>query len=463
MRNVPRIVIAGTASGVGKTTFALGLIAALRGRGLRVQPFKCGPDYLDPTYHALAAGVPCRNLDTWMLPPAAMRELFARATAGCDLAVVEGVMGLHDGRGGARDVGSTAEIAKLLDAPVLVVLDVGKLSRSAGALALGYAAFDPDVRVAGFLLNQVGTDRHRRWVAEGVAERTDLPVLGYLPKQARITLPGRHLGLVPATEHGAGAPALDAIRAQIAATADLDAVLALARAAGPLAPVRPELFPSVVSGDRVRIGIARDAAFGFYYEDNLDLLRAWGAHLVEVSPLADQALPRDLDGLYLGGGFPELHAAALAANAAFRRGVVEAARSGLPIYAECGGLMYLAERLVDLQGTCHEMAGIVPGISVMQRARVRMGYVKAMTLKASLLAPVGVPIRGHEFHWSSMDPPDAQWAAYRVDGGRLEGVIGGSVGNVLASYLHVHFGSDPSLAPRFVDACRAWRIAEVPR
>lgn len=463
MTSVPRIVIAGTASGVGKTTFTLGLIAALRARGLRVQPFKCGPDYLDPTYHTLAAGVPCRNLDTWMVPPAAMLELFARATASCDLAVIEGVMGLHDGRGGAREVGSTAEIARRLDAPVLLVADVGKLSRSAGAMVLGYAAFDPHVRVAGVLLNQVGTERHRRWVTEGIAEQTDLPIVGHLPKRAAVSLPERHLGLVPATELGAHATALYAIRTQVEATADLDAVLALARAAGPIAHGPAVLFPTTAPAERVRVGLARDAAFGFYYEDNLDLLRAWGAELVEVSPLADPALPPDLDGLYLGGGFPELHGAALAANAGFRRSVAEAARAGRPMYAECGGLMYLAEWLVDLEGNRHAMAGIVPGTSMMQQARVRMGYVEATVLRDSPLAPAGASIRGHEFHWSCMVPPDARRAAYRADGDRLEGIVAGPTGNVLASYLHVHFGSDPSLAPRFLTACRARRSAGVPR
>jgi len=463
MTGVPRIVIAGTASGVGKTTFSLGLIAALRARGFRVQPFKCGPDYLDPTHHTLAAGVPCRNLDTWMVPPTAMLELFARATANCDLAVIEGVMGLHDGRGGARDLGSTAEIAKRLEAPVLLVADVGKLSRSAGALALGYAAFDREVRVAGVLLNQVGTERHRLWATEGVAERTTLPVLGYLPKKAPVALPERHLGLVPATEVEGMARSLEAIREQIEATVDVEGILKVARAAGPAPVADGALFPGAPQTPDVRIGLARDAAFGFYYEDNLDLFRAWGADLVEVSPLADPALPSDLDGLYLGGGFPELHGEALAANGGFRRSVAEAARVGLPIYAECGGLMYLAEWLVDLEGARHAMAGIVPGTSVMQRGRVRMGYVEATALRESPLAPAGASIRGHEFHWSSMDPPDARWAAYRVDGDRLEGVVAGPTENVLASYLHVHFGSDPSLAPRFVAACRVQRAAGVPR
>lgn len=457
---VPRVIIAGTASGVGKTTFTVGLMAALQARGLRVQPFKCGPDYLDPTYHTLAASLPCRNLDTWMLTPEVMTGLFTHAVTGADLAVIEGVMGLHDGRGGAGARGSTAEVAKLLRAPVLLVIDTAKLSRSAGAMALGYQTFDPDVRIAGLLLNRVGTERHRRWVTEGIEERVRIPILGYLPHQASVVLPERHLGLAPAREVEDVAGSLAAIREQVEATVDVEGILALAHTAGPT-PAGRALFPETPPQSKVRIGLAHDAAFGFYYQDNLDLLRAWGAELVVVSPLRDHILPPDLHGLYIGGGFPELHARELTANRSLRQQIAEAAGDGMPVYAECGGLMYLAESLVDLEGQQHGMVGAVPGTSVMQRSRVRMGYVTATAIRDSILARAGVSLMGHEFHWSSMAPPDPRHAAYRIseDGNRLEGIVAGSAGNILASYLHLHFGSDLRLMHRFLERCRVWRRA----
>lgn len=457
-QRVPRVIIAGTGSGVGKTTFTLGLIAAFRARGLRVQPFKCGPDYLDPTYHTLAASAPCRNLDTWMLEPEVTTGLYTCAVAGADVAVIEGVMGLHDGRGGAGERGSTAEVAKLLRAPVVLVIDAGRLSRSAGAMVLGYQAFDPDVWIAGVLLNQVGTERHRHWVAEGIGERTTIPILGYLPKQAPVALPERHLGLVPAREVEDVAGSLAAIREQVEATVDVEGILTLARTAEPIPAAGRALFPETPPQTEVRIGLAHDAAFGFYYEDNLDLLRAWGAELVAMSPLQDRTFPAELQGLYIGGGFPELHAGRLAANRSFRQQIAEAAGDGMPVYAECGGLMYLAESLVDREGERHAMVGAVPGTSVMERSRVRMGYVRATAVRDSILAQAGVTVKGHEFHWSSMAPPDPRDAAYRIpgDGARLEGIVGGPTGNILASYLHLHFGSDLRLIHRFLDRCRAW-------
>lgn len=336
-------------------------------------------------------------------------------------------------------------------------------------MALGYQAFDPDVWIAGLLLNQVGTERHRRWVTEGIQERTGIPILGHLPKQAPVKLPERHLGLVPAGEVEDVSRSLAAIREQVEATVNVEEILALARAAAPLPTGDRALCPERPPQRKVRIGLARDAAFGFYYEDNLDLLRAWGAELVAVSPLRDHILPPDLQGLYIGGGFPELHARELATNRSFRRQIAEAAGDGMPVYAECGGLMYLAESLVDLEGERHGMVGAVPGTSVMQRSRVRLGYVTATAVRDSILSPAGVTLMGHEFHWSNMAPPDPRYAAYRIpeacselgrrDGDRLEGIVAGPAGNILASYLHLHFGSDLQLMHRFLERCRVWMRA----
>lgn len=451
---IPRLVIAGASSGVGKTTIVAGLIAALRRRGLKVQPFKVGPDYLDPTYHTLASSLPCRNLDGWMLPDGALRTLFFRAAARAHLALIEGVMGLYDGRGGAGEDGSTAEIAKRLRAPVLLVLDAAKVSRSAGAMALGYKAFDLGLPLAGFLLNGIASARHLGWAREAVEKATGLPVLGSLPKGMEVRLPKRHLGLVAAAEDPEVPAALERIGQQIETNFDLEAILEIGAGAPPL--LKPEhvgLFP-VEPVAPSRIAVARDAAFSFYYEDSLDLLEAWGATLVPVSPLRDPALPDDVHGLYLGGGFPELHAAGLEANASFRGAVRDAAAEGMPIYGECGGLMYLAQAIVTFEGRCHEMVGLTPGRSTMQRKRARIGYVEAEALQDVLFLRAGQRIRAHEFHWSDLPGPERS-AAYRTlaPEARREGFVAGPAQNVLGTYLHLHLGSDPALPRRFVAAC----------
>lgn len=456
---LPRLVVAGTTSGVGKTTVAAGIIAAFGARGLQVQPFKCGPDYIDPSYHTLAAGLPCRNLDSWMLSRTAMLELFAHAARAADVAIIEGVMGLYNGRGGQDEAGSTAEIAKGLRAPVVLVVDADKTSRSAGAIVLGYQKFDPSLPLAGVVLNHIGSPNHLRWATEAIEHEAGVRVLGYLPKSADLTLPARHLGLVPAAEQEKLAASMEKIRRQVETTVDLEALLALARGAAPLPPVAaPRLFPAQEQPVRAHIAVAQDAAFSFYYQDNLDLLAAWGARLSFVSPLWNAGLPADIQGLYIGGGFPEMYARELAANSSFKRGVREAAEAGVPIYGECGGLMYLCEGIIDFEGQRHEMVGLVGGWAAMQRQRVRMGYAVAEVWQDSILARRGQHLRGHQFHWSELAPPPPDQAAYRIlepaDG--WEGFVVGPRGRVLGSYLHLHFGADPSLARRFIEACADW-------
>ena len=463
----PRVVIAGVRSGVGKTTFACALLAALTRRGLRAAPFKAGPDYLDPTYHARAAGAPCRNLDTWLLPPDAVRALFGRAAAPAAVAVVEGVMGLYDGRaagadGAGEEEGSTAHLAKLLDAPVLLVVDAAGTARTAAAVVLGCQRFDPAVRLAGVLLSGIASERHRELVSGPVERATGLPVLGHLPRRPELALPARHLGLVPAGEHGVGEAFFDRLAAQAEATVDVDAILAIARGAPPLpAGDLSRLFPPAGPGARARIALAQDDAFHFYYQDGLDLLRAHGADLLPFSPLRDAALPPGAQGLYLGGGFPEVFAAGLAANTPLRAAVRRAAAAGLPVYAECGGLMYLGRELVDAGGRAHPMAGVLPVRSEMGATRVTVGYRQATSRRRSPLLAPGQAVRGHEFHWSTLDAPaPPATAAYDLAGadGRplgAEGFVAGPGGNVLASYLHLHFGADPRLAAAFVAACAA--------
>jgi cobyrinic acid a,c-diamide synthase len=454
------ILIAGASSGTGKTTFATGLIAALRKKGYRVQPFKAGPDYLDPTYHSLAAGegFASRNLDTWMLPPDNLLELYQRAAQKADIAVIEGVMGLYDGKNGVSEEGSSAALAKLLGAPVLAVINIGSISRTAGAIALGLQKFDPELNLVGFLLNKAGSPTHYQWAKEAVEGATGLPVVGGLPKGQEWTFPERHLGLIPAGENQELARlevVIEKLVEQLNATVDLEAIARLATAAQPESyTTATKLFPTQPIAPRIRLGIAQDAAFGFYYQDNLDLLTACGAELVPFSPLADAELPPDLDGLYIGGGFPEVFAARLTANTRMQAAIRRVAGRGLPIYAECGGLMYLGRELVDFDGQVYPMVGLLPYRTQMQNRRVKLGYTEVQAAQTGhpFLLP-GESVRGHEFHWSLLEGDfDPQQAAYTIpaQAGRCEGWL---KGNVLASYIHLHFGASANLAPRLVEWC----------
>jgi cobyrinic acid a,c-diamide synthase len=456
-----RIVIAGTHSGVGKTTVTVGLIDALRRRGLSVQPFKVGPDYIDPTYHALAAGRPCRNLDTWMLPPARVRSCFERAAATADVALIEGVMGLYDGSEYEDESGSTAEVAKLLRAPVVLVLDAGQLARSAGAIALGYQRFDEALPVVGFIVNRVASARHAQGVTAAIERATGLPVLGWLPRTEDLQIPERHLGLIPTAEPGRWREFARAAGAAVTKHLELDRLLAIA--AQVTAEIREDAADSFLTPDpwpltpaRPVIALARDEAFTFTYEDNLNLLRAAGAEIVSFSPLRDESLPERTAGVLLCGGFPEVYAQQLSANRALHAELRAAHHQRLPFYAECGGLMYLTEAIQDCSGGTHSMVGLLPGRCAMGE-RLSLGYRVARSAGASWFLNEGEEIRGHEFHYSAWhdrpaDLPPAYVLLPRSGGceARLEGA---RVGNLWASYVHVHFGAKPELAGRFVEAC----------
>jgi len=455
-----RLMIAGTQSGVGKTTITVGLIDALRRRGLTVQPFKVGPDYIDPTYHTLAAGRPCRNLDTWMLPPARVKVLFARAAKVADLALIEGVMGLYDGSGYEDESGSPAEVAKLLATPVIVVLDASKLARSAGAIALGYQRFDEGTPVAGFIVNRVASENHGRGVAAAVEKATGLPVLGWLPREPKLLIPERHLGLVPTAEPGPWREFTQAAGDAVGRHLNLDRLLSLARQAPPLdEPASPGGSSERVcaTANRPVIAVARDDAFHFIYEDNLDLLRDAGAEIAFFSPLRDEELPARTAGVILSGGFPEVYAERLSANRLMHAALRAAHQRGLPLYAECGGLMYLAEEIVDGNGATHAMVGLLPGGCVMG-GRLTLGYRIAQSAGDSWFLGEGETIRGHEFHYSTWDgrPHDLP-AAYLLLPRSGEGEPrpeGARVGSLWASYIHIHLGAKPELAGRFVAACQ---------
>ena len=439
---IPRIVIAGTHSGVGKTTVATALMAALTRRGLAVQPFKVGPDFIDPGFHEAACRRVSRNLDGWMLPRETNLEVFARGNAPsarvqagthtppADVAVVEGVMGLFDGRDAASDEGSTAEMAKWLGAPAVLVVDASAIARSAAALVRGFESFDRYLDVAGVLFNRVGGAGHADLLRQACAGQCAAQPLGFLPAQENLAVPSRHLGLTLARE-ALDAALVDRLASWIEDHVDLATVLQLARERS--GPLDVSASPLAFAHFRVRIAVARDAAFCFYYQDNLDLLAACGAELVEFSPIGDRQLPPDIGGIYLGGGYPELHAAKLAANRSMLDAIRGFAAGGAPIYAECGGFMYLTEAIVDLEGREHAMAGVFPTHARMQPRLAALGYVEDGGL------------RGHEFRYSEIDPMPQSIGRFGASGYRMK--------NVIAGYVHRHFLSRPDFAESFVARC----------
>lgn len=449
----PRVlVVAGVASGVGKTTITLGLLEAFRRRGLVVQAFKVGPDFIDPGFHELITGRPSYSLDGWMCGQPHVLATVAREAAGADIAIVEGVMGCFDGFDGTSDDGSTAQVAKWLGAPVVLVIDARAQSRTAAAVVLGCERFDPALNVAAVIANRVGGDVHRRWVEDAIHATCRAVSVGAIARDELLTLPERHLGLVTAVE-GTFTPAHRARLAEIIeASINLDQLLKIA------APLRETALARSAADavpTRARIGVARDTAFQFYYPENLERLRAAGGEIVFWSPQVADTLP-DVDGLYLGGGYPELYARELSGNDRVRKAVRAFAEAGKPIYAECGGLMYLAEALEDPEGVAHPMVGVLPATVRMRPRKLSLGYTEVHFTGDTVLGPAGTTARGHEFHYSTLDPvPDSVSRAWRVEkrrggGGRAEGYV---IGRTLMSYVHLHFASCPEIPRRFVDAC----------
>lgn len=475
--NIPRLVVAAPSSGSGKTTVATGLMAAFSERGLAVSPHKAGPDYIDPGYHALATGRPGRNLDAFMCGPDLMAPLFAHGAAGCDLAVVEGVMGLYDGAAGRGELASTAQVAKLLRAPVVLVVDASSQSRSVAALVHGFASFDPQVRLGGVILNKVGSDRHEVMLREAL-EEAGMPVLGVLRRVPQVAAPSRHLGLVPVAERRADAvSSVAALADQVRAGCDLEALMALARSAPPLAceawapeqallphpaPARNRplsgpapAFEAQGSGDAAPgsgaapvIAVAGGPAFTFSYAEHAELLTAAGAQVVTFDPLRDEALPEGTTGLVIGGGFPEVYAPELSANEPLRKAVAAFAAAGRPVAAECAGLLYLA-RSLDGKPMC----GVLDADARMSE-RLTLGYREAVAVSDSVLAVTGTRLRGHEFHRTVIKPGAGAAPAWGFTHPerRVEGFV---AGGVHASYLHTHWAAEPSVALRFAEAAAA--------
>ena len=460
------LIIAGASSGVGKTTIATGIMGALRGRGLKVAPFKVGPDYIDPGYHSRACGVPCRNLDTWLTSPDVVRSIFSRGSLEADVSVVEGVMGLFDGRTDAGNEGSTAEIVGLIGGEVVLVVDCQRQARSLAPVLSGFASFDPELKLAGTILNNVGSASHARILRNAACE-AGVDVYGVLPRRDNINMPSRHLGLVPAGERDTDGEVLARIIEHVAENVDLDALFSLSEVedttAAALAGTRSGFEDRPGTGGvkdssrlmkkpRVRIAVARDEAFSFYYVDSLEALERAGAELLYFSPLNDGQLP-DCDGLYLGGGFPETFAARLESNVTMRASVMAAVKDGLPTYAECGGLVYLG-REVDVDGERRMMSGAIPLAARMTGRRQALGYVEAAARSDNLLLRAGERVHGHEFHWSAIEWQEDMLAyecfSASEPGGKAEGF---SSGSLLASYVHIHFDGNENAAAHFIDAC----------
>jgi len=455
-RPCPRIVIGGTHSGVGKTSLTLALVAALRRRGHKVQTFKVGPDFLDPSYLAIASGRPCYNLDGWMMGRKYVEGLFARATADADIAVIEGVMGLFDGTGADSLEGSTAEIAAWLKAPVVLAADVYGMARSFAALVKGYATFDRKVRISGVIANLCGSERHGKLLAEALRSASLPPLVAAVPRGGLPGLPSRHLGLVTADSRNLSPQKLDELADAFEANSSLPDILKLAGEAGPLNAKSP---PRRRLPAKVRLGIAFDGAFHFYYRDLLDELEDRGCDLVRFSPAGDSSLPEGLHALYFGGGYPEELAQELSENAPMVADVIKFARSGRPVYAECGGLMYLCRTLEKADGTVHPMAGLLPADTRMHKSFQALSYVEVELHEDSLWGEKGSVARGHEFHYSQLlaNPAGVEgWRpAYIMKkrwGIAPEGE-GFQKGRVLASYAHMHLASRPALLEFFIKTC----------
>lgn len=442
MKSIPRIMIAGTHSGVGKTSVTLGLIKAFQNKGLKVHAFKVGPDYLDPLHHRRITGRPSRNLDSWMCDEH-LEELFQRGSEGADLIVVEGVMGLFDGMSGDSELASTAEVAKRLKMPVVLVADASAMARSFGALIHGYTSFDPDLEFAGVIANRVYGDSHYAYLSQALQGNVKTPLLGYLPPDENVSLPDRHLGLV-APESNEFEAVYENLGRWIEKSLDLDVILRAVEKFPSLPPVATKLF--VPANNSCRVAVARDSAFHFYYEDNLDLLKCRGAELIEFSALKDSEIP-ECDVLILGGGYPEAHAEELAANRSMLGSVKKHAASKA-LYAECGGMMLLCKELIDLEGKRFEMSGIFEETVLMTERCRALGYVEITTLNNSPLGPKGSVARGHEYHYSDIKKSLTGKQAYTLKK-PATGVCkedGMNQNNIQAGYAHIHFASNPKMA-----------------
>lgn len=450
-------IVAGTGSGVGKTTVALGVMEALRKRGFIVQPFKSGPDYIDPGHHRALLKRPSYNLDTWMMGVDGVKKTFCEKAEG--VSVIEGAMGLFDGRDGRSEEGSAAHLSKVLKLPVLLVVDGQKMARSAGAIVRGFETFDTEVDLRWVVFNRVGSPRHARMLMDSLPRGSKVRVIGCLPMDDALSMPERHLGLVTHGDMKKGQWGRLVKRASALVEKHVD----LAPLVGPATPgVARKATPPIKRGGRtrpiVKIAVALDSAFCFYYEENLEMLKSFGAGIEYFSPMKDKSLPDGIGGLYLGGGYPELHAEALEANRALRDEIRGLAKMGLPIFAECGGLMYLGRSIEATPGERYSMAGVFPWRARLLGKRRALGYREVTVARDCPLLKEGGVVRGHEFHYSSISAPaPGVKRAFSFLNGNEDVREGYLYKNTLATYVHLHFASNPAVASGFVDACAAFR------
>jgi cobyrinic acid a,c-diamide synthase len=445
-----RFVLAGTGSGVGKTTFTIGLMKALQEKGKVVQGFKCGPDYIDPSYHTAVTGRVSRNIDSWMFSHDAVRDIVARASMDADVSIIEGVMGFYDGKSPLSDEGSAADISVVTESPVILIVNCASMARSVAAVVKGFQLLSDQPNIVGVIANQVGSVGHYEIAKAAIEQECGIPVIGYLKRETGIDIPSRHLGLIPAIERGELDSFFDKLGALMAETIDLDLLLSLTKA--PVLQETGQLFAEQPAKN-ICIAVAKDAAFNFYYEENLALLRAKGATLQFFSPLANEPVPAEADGLYIGGGFPEEFADTLAKNTVVKTSIREAIAKGLPTLAECGGFMYLTEAITNSQGERHEMLDVIPGEVAMQTKLAALGYREIFGTATNFLIGKDEQAKGHEFHYSSYSGThDAP--AYETKGRFGNKEEGYQTGNLVAGYTHFHFVSNPKLVDNWFTACK---------
>lgn len=455
----PRIVIAGTQSGVGKTTISTGIMRALVLRGINTQPFKVGPDYIDPAFHSFVTSNKSRNLDSWMLDEETLKELFIKNSLNKEISLIEGVMGLYDGFGIEKDMGSSAHVSKILDAPVVLIIDGSGMSSSAAATVLGYKMYDKNVNIEGVIVNNVSGEKHYELLEKAIEKDTGIKCFGYLRKNSNIELESRHLGLVPSVEVENLEKKLDQLANMVEETIDIDGIIKLSKTAS---QVTIKNQKNTVPKKLINIGVALDKAFNFYYQDNLDLLEQLGANLVYFSPLKDKSLPQDIHGLYIGGGFPEVFAKELEGNKAIRQAIKKASLEGMPIYAECGGLMFLTNSITTLENKKYEMVGIYNREARMTKRLQRFGYVHVNINKPCVLSKGDDVVKAHEFHRSALNEIVKENYAYKVDKIRDKRIqnsweCGLIKNNTLGAYAHIHFYANRELATNFINCCKSFK------
>lgn len=451
-----RIVIAGTGSGVGKTTLTIGLMSALKRRGYTVQGYKCGPDYIDPSYHTAVTERISRNLDSWMMDEGVVKDIMERNSVGADISIIEGVMGFFDGKNPETNKGSTAEISMITESPVLLVVNCASMARSAAAIVKGFQCFS-DAKIVGVIANQVGSKGHYELVERAIEKECQLPVVGYLERNGELSIPERHLGLVPSIERGDLDPFFQKLGELIEDRIDLDTLMKLAEKAAPLEANRSSLFQAK-GMPSVKVAVAKDAAFNFYYQENLDLLEAHGAELTFFSPLKGECVPPDTEALYLGGGFPEEFAWELSQQSAVKESIRKAIQSGIPTLAECGGFMYLTEEIQTTDSKRYDMAGVIPGRVVMQSKRAALGYREITGKPGNFLLKEGTRAKGHEFHYSTYHSHTEVPYAYETKGMRGSKDEGYMKGSLVAGYTHFHFASCPDMVINWMKECQERKL-----